>query len=138
MIAAVEASGGSFLDFWRARDEAVVTGLRGYAPQIVSPLEALSRGTSPQDLDTGWERLRAKGLADADVVLQPGLELREAIEQRTDQLTAQPWEELGEAAALAFADEFEPPCELLLQRVDETAGPNYQPASRSRRHYTST
>ena len=31
-----------------------------------------------------------------------------------------------------FAADLEPPCELLLRRVDETAGPNYQPASRLR------
>jgi len=39
---------------------------------------------------------------------------------------------LGEPLALGFAERFEPPCELLLARVDQTAGPNYQPASRIR------
>ena len=38
----------------------------------------------------------------------------------------------GGMVALAFAERFEPPCELLLARVDVTAGPNYQPASRVR------
>lgn len=216
LSAGVAASETSFLDFWRARDEAVVAGLRSYAPEIVPPLEALgpdlwpvvdalprlgrvffaahldmprpvdpllsgwhainclrewrgdthwavvataglthseasilhnawlgyqrdwlplSRGTSAEDLELGWERLRAKGLADGDVVLPVGLELREAIEQRTDALTTQPWEALGEDAAIRFAEQFEPPCELLLKRVDETAGTNYQPASRSRRYW---
>ena len=36
-------------------------------------------------------------------------------------------------ASVEFAERFEPPCELLLARVDLTAGPNYQPASRIRR-----
>jgi len=39
---------------------------------------------------------------------------------------------LGEQRSLNFAENFEPPCALLLARVDETAGPNYQPASRIR------
>lgn len=218
LFPAVAESGRSFLDFWRARDEAVRGGLHRYAPDIVGALAvlgpqlwpvvdalprlgrvffaahldmprpddpvlsgwhainclrewrgdthwavvtaaglthpeasilhnawlgyekdwlALSRGTSPQDLDAGWERLRARGLAEGDKVCQSGLDLREAIEQRTDELTTQPWEMLGEAAAIKFAEELEPSCELLLTRVDETAGPNYQPASRRRRYWSS-
>jgi len=35
---------------------------------------------------------------------------------------------------LALAEALEPPCALLLKRVDETAGSNYQPASRIRSH----
>ena len=38
----------------------------------------------------------------------------------------------GDVLRIAFATDLEPPCELLLARVDETAGPNYQPASRLR------
>ena len=96
-----------------------------------------SRGTNPVDLAAGWDRLRSKGLVDGETVLPAGLELREAIEQRTDELTTQPWEMLGAATSLAFAETFEPPCERLLVRVDETAGPNYQPASRQRRYWNS-
>ncbi|WP_099225183.1 SCO6745 family protein [Mycobacterium persicum] len=218
LFPAVAQSGRSFVDFWRARDEAVVEGLHSYVPDIMAPLEelgprlwpvvealprmgraffaahldmprpddpllsgwhavnclrewrgdthwavltaaglthaeasilhnawlgyekdwlGLSRGTSADDLSAGWERLRAKGLAAEDTVLQPGLDLREAVERRTDELTTQPWQMLGEAAAILFAEQFEPPCELLLKRVDETAGPNYQPASRQRRYWSS-
>lgn len=43
-----------------------------------------------------------------------------------------PWRLLGAEIALQFPLDFEPPCELLLERVDVTAGPNYQPASRTR------
>ena len=52
------------------------------------------------------------------------------IEDDTDRLTTLPWELLGEERSLWFAERFEPPCEALLARVDVTAGPNYQPASR--------
>ena len=94
-----------------------------------------SRGTSDEEIDQGWERLTVKGLAADRVVLPEGIALRQQIEDDTDRLTTRPWELLGEARSHEFAERFEPPCELLLQRVDVTAGPNYQPASRLREHY---
>ena len=59
-----------------------------------------------------------------------GMALRRHIEQETDRLTSLAWQLLGEDRSNWFAAAFEPPCEALLRRVDETAGPNYQPASR--------
>jgi len=93
---------------------------------------ARSRCTTPEDIDTGWSRLEAKGLADGRAVTADGLALRQQLEDETDRLTTRPWELYGEARSIEFAERFEPPCELLLARVDETAGPNYQPASRVR------
>lgn len=92
-----------------------------------------SRGTDPADLAAAWASLEAKGLAVDRAVLPAGLALRQQIEDDTDRLTTQVWELLGEAASIRFAEDFEPLCERLLARVDETAGPNYQPASRLRR-----
>jgi len=206
-------AGRSFLEFWRARDEAVVEGLAGYAPAIVDPLVELgpplwevvdrlprlgrtffgahlamarptdpllsgwhavncirewrgdthwalvaaagldgsqasilhnafmayegdwlaeSRGIQRDAIDAGWAALEVKGLARDRRVTPEGVRLREHLEDETDRLTAPVWELLGEARAVRFAEDFEPPCELLLARVDETAGPNYQPASRIR------
>ena len=92
-----------------------------------------SRGTNDDDLAAGWASLHARGLADGDVVNADGIALRQRIEDDTDRLTTLPWELLGEERSRWFADVFEPPCELLLRRVDETADPNYQPASRIHR-----
>lgn len=91
-----------------------------------------SRGTTDEELADAWTSLRARGLADGDTVTDEGIALRQRIEDDTDRLTTRPWELLGVEAARRFADVLEPPCELLLKRVDETAGPNYQPASRLR------
>ena len=93
---------------------------------------ARSRGTTPEALETGWRALEAKGLASGRDVLERGIALRQQLEDDTDRLTGLPWQLLGEARAEEFAADFEPPCELLLARVDATAGPNYQPASRIR------
>ena len=206
-------AGRSFLEFWQARDEAVVEGLAAYAPAIIDPLVELgpplwevvdrlprlgrtffgahlamarptdpllsgwhavncirewrgdthwalvaaagldgpqasilhnafmayegdwlaeSRGIQRDAIDAGWVALEAKGLARDRRVTPEGVRLREHLEDETDRLTAPVWELLGEARAVRFAEDFEPPCELLLARVDETAGPNYQPASRIR------
>ena len=92
-----------------------------------------SRGSSPEEIDAGMDMLAARGLASDGVVNARGIRLRQHIEDETDRCTTLPWELLGESASLEFADAFEPPCELLLARVDLTAGPNYQPASRIRR-----
>lgn len=100
----------------------------GYEPDWLG----LSRGTPQEVLDAGWASLEDKGLAAERAVLPAGLALRQQIEDDTDRLTTLPWELLGAERSQWFAETFEPPCELLLARVDETAGPNYQPASRIR------
>ena len=91
---------------------------------------AASRGSTAEETAAGWSRLEARGLAADGEVTAAGLELRQHIEDETDRMTTLPWELLGEAGARRFADDLEPPCEQLLERVDVTAGPNYQPASR--------
>ena len=202
-----------FAEFWEARDEAIVSGLRDHASAIIAPLQEIgpelwdvvarlpltgrtffgahlsmprhedpllfgwhavnclrewrgdthwalvvahgldhaeasilhnawlayeqdwlprSRGTSDRDLEQGWQSLHRRGLAVDGVVTDEGLRLRQHIEDETDRLTTLPWRLLGHERSLWFAEQFEPPCELLLQRVDVTAGPNYQPASRVR------
>jgi len=100
----------------------------GYEPDWL----AKSRGTSPDDLAAGWAALTRRGLVADGAVTSEGIALRQQLEDDTDRLTTLPWALLGEERARRFAEQFEPPCELLLRRVDETAGPNYQPASRIR------
>lgn len=92
-----------------------------------------SRGTSADDIEAALVSLARRGLAADGVVSPAGLALRQAIEDDTDRRTTLPWELLGAEASAWFAADFEPPCELLLARVDVTAGPNYQPASRIRK-----
>jgi hypothetical protein len=91
-----------------------------------------SRGTSDVDLEFGWTALEELGVVSSGTVNDEGLGLRQRIEDETDRLTTLPWRLLGAERSQWFATSFEPPCELLLGRVDETAGPNYQPASRVR------
>ena len=91
-----------------------------------------SRGSDPVEIDDAWRSLEEKGLVADGEVTAAGVGLRQRIEDETDRLTTRPWVLLGAEHAGRFARDFEPPCEALLTRVDETAGPNYQPASRVR------
>ena len=91
-----------------------------------------SRGIDRERIDRAWAALERRDLARASAVTVSGVTLRQQIEDDTDRLTTMPWELLGESDARRFADAFEPPCEVLLKRVDITAGVNYQPASRLR------
>ena len=92
-----------------------------------------SRGTSEVDLARGWSDLRRRGLADDQGVTSAGIDLREAIEVATDELCIPIWRAVGVDETLTFCQQAEPPCEVLLGRVDVTAGVNYQPGSRTRR-----
>jgi hypothetical protein len=93
---------------------------------------ARSRGATPEEIEAGWDALAARGLVADGEITPAGVALRQQIEDDTDRLTVRPWQLLGEARSLEFAERLEPPCVRLLARVDETAGPNYQPASRVR------
>ena len=101
----------------------------GYEPDWLPK----SRGTSATDLARGWSELRQRGFADEGGVTSAGIDLREAIEVATDEHCMGIWQAFGEAETLSFCQEAEPPCEVLLARVDVTAGVNYQPGSRTRR-----
>jgi hypothetical protein len=91
-----------------------------------------SRGSAPEALERARQSLEGRGLARSGEVTDDGIALRQRLEDETDRLSVLPWQLLGEEGSRAFARDFEPPCEALLRRVDITAGPNYQPASRLR------
>ncbi|MFF5025653.1 hypothetical protein ACFY2J_15720 [Streptomyces collinus] len=94
-----------------------------------------SRGQTETEIDEGWDGLARKGLAAERRLLPEALLLRQRLEDATDELTVLPWQLLGSDFSFGFAERLEPACELLLARVDETAGPNYQPASRVRKRH---
>jgi hypothetical protein len=91
-----------------------------------------SRGSSADDIVAARAALEARGLLGPDGVTPEGLALRQHLEDETDRLTTTPWRLLGFDATTRLAELLEPPCVDLLRRVDITAGPRYQPASRIR------
>jgi hypothetical protein len=93
---------------------------------------SLSRGSSLEEIDEAWRGLTSKGWAHDRRVNDAGTALRQRLEDETDRLSAFAWQLLGRDKSVDFAERFERPCVALLARVDETAGVNYQPASRVR------
>ena len=91
-----------------------------------------SRGISDEAITRAFVALELRGLATNGVVNQQGITFRQMIEDETDRRCALPWQLLGYEETSTLADLLEPPCELLLLRVDITAGERYQPASRIR------
>jgi len=92
-----------------------------------------SRGADDTALDEAWLRLTERGLATDGRVNGAGLEQRERIEARTDELCEKAWRRLGEAGTRAFIEAVAPFEAALLARIDATAGPLWMPAARDRR-----
>ena len=109
----------------------VISMLDGEALRAVAPVAAPVDAPVLVDV-TGRYAALVDGDPTTGEVNADGIALRQRIEDDTDRLTTLGWELLGEERSLWFAEAFEPPCEQLLARVDITAGPNYQPASRLR------
>jgi hypothetical protein len=91
-----------------------------------------SRGADDAALDAAYERLTERGLADGSAVTTAGIEFRQRIEDRLDDLASAAWRHLGEAGTRRFLDLVEPVGDRLIARVDETAGTNWMPAGRRR------
>jgi len=77
---------------------------QGDRPEARPVLEAL-RGWTSEEVDDAAERLRIRGLLDADGKRTDAARaLREDIERRTDELSAPPWIEAGPAVVDRIAD----------------------------------
>ncbi|MGA0270672.1 MAG: SCO6745 family protein [Ilumatobacteraceae bacterium] len=92
---------------------------------------ARSRGHDDDAIAAGWARLAAKGLADDHRLNDAGRDFRLELERRTDAATATAWAAVGGDTTRAFCDAVEPYHDMLLARIDATAGPRWMPAMRS-------
>jgi len=89
-----------------------------------------SRGADDAALAVAFGELETRGFAADGTVTEAGLVARQRIEDRTDELTARCWEQLGTARTEAFCALVEPVGEALVARIDLTAGPQWMPAAR--------
>jgi hypothetical protein len=94
---------------------------------------ARSRGADDASLAAAFESLQARGLADGDRVTQAGEDLRQRIEHRTNEISATMWTTVGRETSERLLEVIEPVGDRLLKRIDDTAGPNWMPAARTRR-----
>lgn len=94
---------------------------------------ARSRGADDAAIAAAFADLEQRGLAEDGQVNAAGEALRQRIEDRTDRICQHIWRRLGMEASRRFIDLIEPVGERLLTRIDETAGPQWMPAARTRR-----
>jgi hypothetical protein len=94
---------------------------------------AQSRGASAEAIAVAFADLEQRGLAENGQVSNAGLAVRELIEERTNELSQRAWQLLGSENTEKFLNLIEPIGERLMDRIDETAGPNWMPAARERR-----
>lgn len=94
---------------------------------------ARSRGADDAALAEAFRSLTARGLADGERVTPAGEALRQQIEDRTNEICTAMWRQLGWETSHHLLALIEPVGERLLQRIDDTAGPNWMPAARTRR-----
>jgi len=95
---------------------------------------ARSRGADDAALAAAFESLQARGLADGERVTRAGEDLRQHIENRTNEISAMMWKTIGRDTSERLLGVIEPVGERLLKRIDDTAGPNWMPAARTRRN----
>lgn len=91
---------------------------------------ARSRGSDDAAISEGWARLERKGFAVDRAFTDAGREFRTQLELRTDEISGQMWEALGEDLTVAFCELMEPHHDGFIARIDEMAGPNWMPAAR--------
>ena len=92
-----------------------------------------SRGADDAALALALEGLAARGLVTDGRVNEAGLALRQQIEDRTDDLSTKAGRHLGADATQRFVDLVMPVGGRLMDRIDQTAGPNWMPAARDSR-----
>lgn len=94
---------------------------------------ARSRGADDAMVTAAMEELDARGFVTDGRVNDEGVRHRQDLEDRLDALTAAPWQHLGADRTLQLVELIAPVADRLLERVNQTAGPNWMPAARLRR-----
>ncbi len=92
-----------------------------------------SRGADDAALDSAIAELTDRGLATDGAVNAAGVAYRQALEDRLDHLASEPWRLFGADRSQQLIDLLEPVTDVLMNRIDATAGPNWMPAGRARK-----
>lgn len=92
-----------------------------------------SRGADDAEIERGLAALAERGFVTDGVVNEKGVEYREWIERRTDELCVASWECVGEDTVNRLLEIVEPVGDTYLEHINQTAGDNWMPAARPRR-----
>lgn len=89
-----------------------------------------SRGADDAALAEAYEGLERRGFARDGAVTGSGIAHRQELEDRLDDLTAPAWRHLGADATDRFVELVDSVGDVLIDRIDATAGAKWMPAAR--------
>jgi hypothetical protein len=92
-----------------------------------------SRGADDAEINSALAHLSERGFVTDGVVNSQGIDYRQMIEERTDQLCESAWKALGEHNTMTFLNLIEPVGQRFVEEINTTAGENWMPAARPRR-----
>lgn len=91
-----------------------------------------SRGADDEAIERALAALGARGFAEDGRVDESGVAFRQSLEDRLDDLCTPGWQALGEERTRQLVELVAPVSGVLLDRIDQTAGPRWMPAARPR------
>jgi hypothetical protein len=92
-----------------------------------------SRGADDAEINNALTHLMERGFVTDGVVNADGIDYRQKIEERTDQLCESGWKIFGEHNTMKFLELIEPVGQRFVEEINTTAGENWMPAARPRR-----
>ncbi len=92
-----------------------------------------SRGANNALIASALENLSARGFVTDGAINAKGIAFRQELEVQTNELCVRQWKTFGEDNTRTFLEIIEPVGARFVERINETAGPNWMPAARERR-----
>ena len=89
-----------------------------------------SRGADDEAISFAFKKLAERGLANGEEVTTKGLEFREEIERKLNNMASAAWRNLGIDQTIQFLELIEPVGSRYMDHIDRTAGSKWMPAGR--------
>ena len=89
-----------------------------------------SRGADDEAISFAFKKLTERGLANGEEVTTKGLEFREELERKLNNMASAAWRNLGIDQTIKFLELIEPVGSRYMDHIDRTAGSKWMPAGR--------
>ena len=89
-----------------------------------------SRGADDAAISLAFKKLAERGLADGEKVTTKGLEYRDGLERKLNNIASAAWRNLGIDQTTQFLELIEPVGSRYMDHIDKTAGSKWMPAGR--------
>ena len=89
-----------------------------------------SRGADDEAISFAFKKLAERGLANGEEVTTKGLEFREELERKLNNMASAAWRNLGIDQTIQFLELIEPVGSRYIDHIDRTAGSKWMPAGR--------